>query len=98
MNVHIDIDFIDDPKNKEKIKNIMRCLHDLTGRELWIPYKFDKNGFASFIHASEEIIIFRPDDYDLDEERKELEKSEDEDSLSFFLEVDPSIGKEKEKK
>lgn len=77
------------------MEDIMKCLYHLTGRELWIPYKFDENGFASFIHASEEIIIFHTDHYDLDEERKELEESDDENPLSYFLEVDPSLGKEK---
>lgn len=88
MDVHINIDFIDDPNNKKKIKDIMMCLYQLTGRELWIPYKFDENGFASFIHGSEGAFIYHPDPYD-------SEDDENKSPLSFFLEVDPSLGKEK---
>lgn len=98
MDVHIDIDFIDDPKNEKKMQDIMECLYQLTGWELWIPYKFDEKGFSSSIHASEEYHIFHPDIYDLDEEREECEEGENDSPLSFFLEVDPSLGKEKEKK
>ena len=88
MDVHIDIDFIEDPKNEKKMEDMMMCLYQLTGWELWIPYKFDKKGFSSSIHTSEEYFIYHPDPDD-------SEEGEDESPLSFFLEVDPSLGKEK---
>lgn len=88
MDVHIDIDFIDDPKNEKKMENIMECLYQLTGRELWVPYKFDERGFSSSIHGSEEYFIYHPGPDD-------SEDDEDKSPLSFFLEVDPSLSKEK---
>ncbi|MET3537665.1 hypothetical protein [Chryseobacterium limigenitum] len=49
--VWIDADFVDRPQNEDKVKDILACLHALTGVEMWIPYKIDERGLSSIMHC-----------------------------------------------
>ena len=85
--VLIDVDFLDDPKNKEQVEDIIGCLCALTGTDIWLPYKFNDKGFASKITYQEwwdSPYISHP--------FAKKEKFMEDGLLSFLLEVDPCIG------
>ena len=54
--VHIDFDFIDNPKNSYEIKMIIAWLHTLTWRFLSIPYKITEDGLLSTIDCDDNFI------------------------------------------